>query len=114
MPKTNLTVWFILLFAFAIIAVAAQPAFAQDPAVATTYHSKCAVCHGADGKGATTVGQKMGAHDFGSAEVQKLSNQELNTVISKGKNKMPAYAAKLSETEISSLTAYVRQLGKGK
>ena len=33
-------------------------------AAAATYKAKCAMCHGADGKGDTPVGKKMGAHDF--------------------------------------------------
>src|SRR5258705_4449930 len=56
---------------------------------AATYKAKCAMCHGADGKGDTPAGKKMGAHDFASPEVQKLSDAELVTIIAKGKNKMP-------------------------
>jgi mono/diheme cytochrome c family protein len=80
---------------------------------AATFKAKCAMCHGADGKG-SAVGQKMGAHDFTSADVQKMSDAELTDVIAKGKNKMPAYAGKLQESDIKGLVAYVRQLGKGK
>jgi len=56
---------------------------------AATFKAKCAMCHGADGKG-SAVGQKMGVHDFTSADVQKMSDAELTDVITKGKNKMPA------------------------
>jgi cytochrome c6 len=80
---------------------------------AATFKAKCAMCHGADGKG-SAVGQKMGVHDFTSADVQKMSDAELTEVISKGKNKMPSYAGKLQESDIKGLVAYVRQLGKGK
>ena len=66
-----------------------------------------------DGKG-SAVGQKMGVHDFTSADVQKMSDAELTDVITKGKNKMPAYAGKLQESDIKGLVAYIRQLGKGK
>jgi len=86
------------------------PAFADD---AATFKAKCAMCHGADGKG-TAVGQKMGAHDFTSAEVQKMSDAELTETITKGKNKMPSYAGNLQESDIKGLVAYIRQLGKGK
>jgi mono/diheme cytochrome c family protein len=79
---------------------------------AATYKSKCAMCHGADGKGDTPAGKNMGAHDFTSADVKKESDADLIAITSKGKNKMPAYAAKLSEAEIKDVISYVRQLAK--
>lgn len=82
--------------------------------VAATYKTKCAMCHGADGKGETPVGKKMGAHDFASPEVQKMTDAELTTVTAKGKAKMPAYEKKLSDAEIKELVTYIRQLAKSK
>jgi cytochrome c6 len=87
------------------------PAAAQD-AAAATYKAKCAMCHGADGKGDTPAGKKMGAHDFASDEVQKQSDTDLGQMISKGKNKMPGYESKLKPEEIKDLVSYVRKLGK--
>ena len=100
------------LFAVLLLGVGlwSTPAAADD---AATFKTKCAMCHGADGKG-TAVGQKMGVHDFASPEVQKMSDAELTDAVTKGKNKMPSYAGKLSESDIKGLVAYVRQLGKGK
>lgn len=72
------------------------------------------MCHGADGKGDTPVGKKMGIHDFGSAEVQKGSDDDLIVIVTKGKNKMPAYENKLSAAQIKEIVAYVRHLAKGK
>ena len=88
------------------------PAAADD--VAAAYKAKCAMCHGADGKGDTPAGKKMGVHSFASPEVQKMSDAELTEAIAKGKNKMPSYAAKLKDSEIKDLVAHVRQLGKAK
>jgi cytochrome c6 len=79
---------------------------------AATYKAKCAMCHGADGKGATPAGKSMGAHDFASPEVQKMTDADLATVITKGKGKMPAYENKLKEADIKDLVSYIRQLGK--
>src|SRR5438270_11315923 len=62
-----------------------KPAAADD--AAATYKTKCAMCHGADGKGDTPAGKKMGAHDFGSAEVQKMSDADLTQAIAKAKTK---------------------------
>ena len=97
--------------------LAAGLAFWSTPAAAdaaVTYKAKCAMCHGADGKGETPAGKKMGTHDFASAEVQKLSDAELASTIAKGKNKMPPYEKSLKEAEIKDLVTYIRQLGKGK
>jgi cytochrome c6 len=90
----------------------AKPAAAAD--AAATYKSKCVMCHGADGKGETPAGKKMGAHDFASPEVQNMSDAELTQVLEKGKNKMPGYAGKMKDSEIKELVAYVRTLGRGK
>lgn len=87
-----------------------KPAAAQD--VAATYKAKCAMCHGADGKGATPAGKSMGAHDFASPDVQKMSDADLEQAVTKGKNKMPAYGSKLKPEEIKGLVSYIRTLGK--
>jgi cytochrome c6 len=75
------------------------------------YKSKCAACHGADGSG-SAMGKKMGAHDFTTAEVQGLSDAELATIITSGKNKMPAYGKSLKPDDTRGLVAYIRTLKK--
>jgi len=87
---------------------------AAQGGAAATYKAKCAMCHGADGKGDTAAGKKMGARDFTSAEVQGQSDEQLADITSKGKNKMPAYGKSLKDTEIKELVAYIRELGKKK
>src|SRR5262245_29318070 len=87
----------------------AKPA-ADDEATAT-YKAKSAMCHGADGKGDTPAGKKMGAHDFASEEVKKQSDADLEQIMAKGKNKMPAYENKLKPGEIKDLLSYIRKLG---
>jgi cytochrome c6 len=94
------------------LALWSTPAAADD--AAATYKAKCAMCHGADGKGDTQVGKKMGIHDFASPEVQKMNDEELIAATTKGKNKMPSYENKLSAAQIKELVAYIRQLAKGK
>ena len=74
------------------------------------YKSKCAACHG-DGSGSAT-GKKMGAHDFTTADVQGMSDTELSTIITNGKNKMPAYGKSLKAEDIKGLVAYIRTLKK--
>ncbi|HVA93826.1 MAG TPA: cytochrome c [Candidatus Dormibacteraeota bacterium] len=90
------------------------PAMRAQNGAEKTFKAKCAGCHGADGKGSTPAGKAMGAHDFASAAVQKMTDAELAEDIAKGKGKMPKYEGKLKEEEIKDLAAYVRKLGKKK
>lgn len=76
------------------------------------YKAKCASCHGADGKGETTMGKKMGLKDMGSADVQAMSDADLTAVITNGKDKMPSYKGKLTDAQISDMVKYVRSLKK--
>ena len=81
---------------------------------ATLFKAKCAMCHGADGKGDSPMGKKLNVRDLGSADVQKQSDAELTTIIEKGKNKMPAFGGKLSAEQITTLVAHIRNFGKEK
>jgi mono/diheme cytochrome c family protein len=83
-------------------------AAAQD--ASATYKAKCSACHGVDAKGETPVGKKMGIKDLASPEVQKMSDAELTTVISDGKDKMPSYKKSLKPDQIKELVAYIRSL----
>jgi cytochrome c6 len=76
------------------------------------FKAKCAACHGATGAGDTTMGKNLKIRDLGSADVQKQSDDELNTIIAKGKAKMPAYDGKLSKEQITDLVKYIRTLKK--
>lgn len=78
----------------------------------TLYKTKCAMCHGPDGKGEVPMGKKLNARNLGSTEVQSQSDAQLTDVVTKGKNKMPAYEGKLSKDQITQLVAYIRELGK--
>jgi cytochrome c6 len=102
----------ILALALAIVVMAPPAVRAQN--AAATFKTKCAGCHGADGKGNTGAGKAMGVHDFGSDEVTKMSDTDLITTVTAGKNKMPAYGKSLKDSEIKDLVAYVRELGKQK
>lgn len=83
---------------FNVITVAALSmpltAFAGD--AAALYTAKCAMCHGADGSGATPMGKSMKLRDLRSPEVQKMTDKELFAVTAGGKGKMPAFKSKLS------------------
>jgi cytochrome c6 len=81
----------------------AGPALAVD--AAALFASKCAACHGKDGKG-TEAGKKMGAKDL--ALEQKEPVKEIAGDIANGMRKMPAFKGKLTPEEIDALAKYVK------
>lgn len=105
--KNTIALTMILMIAFA--GAVAQNAPAKD-----LFASKCAACHGADGSAQTTMAKNLKIRDFHSAEVQKQTDADLKTVITKGKNKMPAFEAKLTGEQIDQLVGYIREIGKQK
>src|ERR1700674_5399308 len=109
MKKIDVQV-FALATTLAVVLTLSSSVCAQN-ASETLYKSKCAACHGADGAGSTT-GKTMGVHDFTTADVQGMSDAELSTIITNGKNKMPAYGKSLKAEDIKGLVAYIRTLKK--
>jgi len=99
------------LVGVAAMSLFAGPARSQSGGEAL-YKSKCAACHGPDGKGETAIGKANKLRDLGSAEVQKLSDEELTGIIAAGKGKMPAYAKSLKPEQIKELVAYIRAFKK--
>jgi cytochrome c6 len=99
-------IWAVLTM---VLIVAAPALYADGAAV---YKSKCAMCHGPDGAGQTTMGKNMKLRDLRSADVQKQTDAELVKWIADGKGKMPAYKSKLTAAEIDALVAFIRTLKK--
>jgi len=99
------------LFFGAALAVLALPAEGQGGGE-SLYKTKCAGCHGADGKGQTAVGKANNIRDLGSADVQAQGDDAIAGIISGGKGKMPAYGKSLKADQIKDLVAYIRTLKK--
>ena len=93
-----------------LLLVAAAPVFAADGAA--IYKAKCAMCHGPDGAGQTTMGKNLKLRDLRSADVQKQTDADLVKWISDGKGKMPSYKGKLSAEEITAVVGYLRSIKK--
>ena len=74
------------------------------------FKAKCAMCHGADGKGDTGMGKTLKLRDLGSAEVQGQSDADLTSIITNGKGKMPKYDGKLSKDQIAEIVKFIRTL----
>ena len=101
----------ILCFLFAIPhSAAAQPGSADNGE--KLFVQNCTTCHGPDGSANTAIGKAVGAKDLRSPEAQKLTDAEIATQINHGKGNMPAFSGSLNKTDVTSLVAYVRELGK--
>jgi cytochrome c553 len=82
------------------------------------WDSLCAKCHGAEGKGDTKMGQKLGVKDMTDAKVQADLKDEAATKNIKeglkdadGKTLMKPFDT-LSDDEVKALVQYVRTLKK--
>ena len=82
---------------------------------AENWENNCAKCHGADGKGQTKAGKKLGLKDYTEAKVQAdMKDADMEKAITDGifekeKEKMKAYKGELAPAEIKELVAYVRK-----
>ena len=97
------------------LAVYAPSANAEpDKKIVRLFKAKCASCHGADGKGATEQGQKMGVRDMTSPAYQKdVTDAKIAKALKEGvksaKGDMEAYAD-LTDEQVKGLTEYIRTL----
>ena len=106
----------ILLMTLAFTSAALLTASAAD--VKENWEKSCVKCHGADGKGQTKMGQKLGIKDMTDAKVQEgFKDEEAFKAIKEGlkdkegKTQMKA-AEGLSDDDIKGLVKYVRSLKK--
>jgi len=76
------------------------------------FKSKCVMCHAEDGSGNSPSGKALKAKDLRAPETQSKSDMEIADVISKGRNKMPAFSGKLKPDQIQQLVVYIRHLSK--
>jgi len=80
---------------------------------AALYNSKCAKCHGRDGRAQSLHAKHVHARDLTTADWQNdVSDERIFNSISNGKGKMPSFKKSLSEDQINSLVTYVRRLRK--
>jgi len=93
---------------FVSLLAAGTASFAQSGA--DTYKSKCQMCHGADGTGNTPAGKSTKVHSFSDPDVLKMSDDELISITTNGKNKMPTYKGKLTDAQIKEVIAYIHTL----
>jgi cytochrome c553 len=105
MKKTTLLILFVFVAALSV----GRAADAKE-----TWTKTCAKCHGADGKGDTKMGKKLGIKDYTDAKVQAgFTDEEAIKTIKEGKtdkdgNTLMKPVDGLSDDEIKALVAYVR------
>jgi mono/diheme cytochrome c family protein len=102
--------------ALAVLAVAfvASPVPAPAADAAKTFATSCAPCHGKQGE-PNAVFAKQGVRSFKDAAWQKAATDaQIEKSIREGKQgtMMASFDKALSDEEIKSLVAYIRQLGK--
>ena len=79
------------------------------------YADRCARCHGADGRGQTSLGRMVEPPDFSDPAWQRSrsrNNARMIASVTNGLGGMPAFKKKLSRQDIAASVAYVRTLGR--
>ena len=100
----------------AVLALSAWTLRAAD--AAALYEKNCAKCHGADGKGETKMGKKVGARDLTDAKVQaELKDEQAFKAIKEGlKDKEGKLQMKpiegATDADIKALVGHVRTFKK--
>ena len=95
----------------AIILLSGVVGFAQTSGEAT-YKAKCQSCHGAQGVPNPGIAKTMGVKPASDPSVKSLSEAQMITDTTSGKNKMPAFKGKLSDAEIKASVDYFRTFAK--
>jgi cytochrome c553 len=92
---------------------------ARSAEIPENWSKNCASCHGPDGTGHTKAGRMAQVKDMTNPDYQKTFTDEQAAKQIKdglkdpsGKEKMRAFADKLSDDDVKSLVAYVRSLSK--
>ncbi len=105
------------LIAFAAVLALAGGMTLRAADAKETWEKDCAKCHGADGKGKTKMGEKLGVKDYTDAKVQaEMKDADMTKAIKEGVKKddktlMKAFSD-LKDDEVKALVAYVRAFKK--
>lgn len=89
-------------------------AFADAAAGKPVYEKMCASCHGADGKGNAAKAKVLKLDpallNLGRDEVKDQTKEQKKAILADGKERMPAYAKKLTPAELDSVIDYTMTL----
>ena len=103
---------FALFISACFLLLASCALFAQTPAGASlltnsVFKQNCAKCHGK-----TAEGRHFGGPSLISDTTTAISDDELRTMITNGKGRMPKYAGKLTPEEVSTLVEQIKALNR--
>jgi mono/diheme cytochrome c family protein len=105
----------IILAAIASLAATLTASASDGKAI---WDQQCAKCHGADGKGQTNIGKRLGCKDYSDAKVQDALTDDAaikavkeGVKDSNGKTVMKA-SENLSNDDAKAVTAYLRTFKK--
>lgn len=106
------------LFALGLAMLLVPALVARAADAKETYDKECAKCHGADGKGQTKMGAKLGAKDYTDAKVQEALKDDAGVKAIKeglkdkdGKQLMKPTEG-VSDADAKALVAYMRKFKK--
>jgi mono/diheme cytochrome c family protein len=101
-------------FLFGLFALGPRTSSGHDDETAKLFRSQCVTCHGADGKGQTTIGKQLGMKDWKDGKTLKaLTDDQIRKTIregikgSDGKERMPPFK-KLTDGQVGALIRHVR------
>ena len=103
-----------ILTILTLAGLSAAASFAADAkAGQTVYVKNCKTCHGADGTANPAIAKMMKVEmkSLGSADVQAMSDADIQKIVTGGKGKMKPIAA-VSGGALDDVVAYVRSLKK--
>ena len=110
--RTKTSVIAVLLMLFCWILVSSSGVMAQDKGQ-DLYKTKCAMCHGAEGKGDTKAGQMTQTPDLSKLPWKHGSTQAAaEKTTHEGVGKMPKFDGKLKADEITVVVQYLRKITK--
>ncbi len=95
----------------AVVLLAGAIGFAQSSGEAT-YKAKCQSCHGAEGMPNPGIAKAMGVKPANDPSVKSKTAAEMIAITTNGKGKMPAYKAKLTDSQIKDSVEYFRTFTK--
>ena len=75
---------------------------------AAVYSQMCARCHGTDGRANTPKGRSVGATDLTSNDWSPDAARDTR-IVTRGKESMPSFKAKLKPGEIEAVVSYIRR-----
>ena len=87
----------------------------QEPPVEEIYRRQCSACHGKEGRGDGRAARRYNPRppDFTAPEgVVRLSDDELEGIVTNGRASMPAFKEVLSAEAITLLVGHIRELSR--